>query len=497
MSLPPVLKKSFEKFGIEWMVSIVPLLASSGPLRHAFLSAMQKYIQLARVSRNLNDDRPQGVTQDLLEYSNVIRHTADRILTHNLSRPVLRSAASNLVSGIMVDGGQVKGMDHFREEYKIDPPGFLTLSPGKACNLRCSGCYANAGEDAQRLEWSCFERIIHEAISLWGIRFLVISGGEPLAYRSEGKGILDAAEKHPNVFFLIFTNGTLVDEETTTRLAGLGNVTLAISIEGWCQRTDERRGAGVYDKILQAMQRLRKAGVPFGISLTATRQNVEEIFSDEFIDFFFEKQGALYGWLFHYMPIGRSFTLDLMPTPEQRVWMWQRVWKLIRERHLFLADFWNHGTLSDGCLAGGRSNGGYLYIDWNGAVSPCVFVPYSPVNVRRVYAEGGSLNDIWEDPFFAGIRDWQSTYRKEKGNWLAPCIIRDHYRDFRNLISQHEPDPSDENAHKALLDADYASGMEKYDAAYQTLSDPVWQKYYLKSAGPGNGRNHPGSENRD
>lgn len=184
------------------------------------------------------------------------------------------------------------------------------------------------------------------------------AAGNRLAYRSEGKGILEAAEKHPDVFFMMYTNGTLITEAVAGRMAALGNLSPAISLEGWRERTDERRGPGVFDKVLAAMDRLRRAGVPFGISLTATRHNAEEILSDEFMDFLFEQQGALYGWIFHYMPIGRSFTLDLMPTPEQRAWMWQRVWQIIRERHTFLSDFWNHATLSFGCVAGGHTRGG-------------------------------------------------------------------------------------------------------------------------------------------
>jgi len=492
MDVKPIIRKSIAELGTEWMVATAPMLASSGFLRSSLLHAMQRYIQVAHTSSGPSIPRPVGVEEDLNEYSNVVWQTADRILAHHLSRPVLRSASRILVDGIMVEWGQRMADLQFHQIYHTDPPGFLTLSPGKACNLHCTGCYANAGADSEKLDWDTFDRIITEAESLWGIRFIVISGGEPLAYHSEGKGILDAAQKHPNVFFLMYTNGTLINDAVAKRLAEVGNITPAISVEGWQESTDKRRGVGVFDQVLDAMARLRRAGVPFGISLTATRNNVEEIFSDEFIDFFFEKQGALYGWLFHYMPIGRSFTLDLMPTPEQRVWMWKRVWEIIHQRHIFLADFWNHATLSDGCLASGRSGGGgYLYIDWNGAVSPCVFVPYSPVNVRDVYANGGTLNDVWKASFFAGIRDWQATYRKEKGNWLAPCIIRDHHRELRTLIAQHEPEPTDDNARKALLDADYARGMEEYDAAYQVLSNPIWEKYYLQPTRQGDEHDRP------
>ncbi|HMN15387.1 MAG TPA: SPASM domain-containing protein [Bellilinea sp.] len=196
---------------------------------------------------------------------------------------------------------------------------------------------------------------------------------------------------------------------------------------------------------------------------------------------FFEAQGALYGWIFHYMPIGRSFTLDLMPTSEQRAWMWQRVWQIIRERHTFLADFWNHASLSFGCIAGGHTRGGgYLYIDWNGAVSPCVFVPYSPVNVKELYVRGGTLDDVWADPFFADIRNWQEGYWQGRGNWLAPCIIRDDHADLRRLIAQHEPEPADESARQALLDPQYARGLEEYDERYQTLTEPLWKERYLR-----------------
>lgn len=498
MSINPGIKKTVEKLGTEALVSTSPLLSYSEPLRHAFLETMEKYVQKSSIKRIPSYPRPAGVTEDMTEYSKVIWHTADRILDHHLARPVIRNIASNLVEGIMVEGGTQTAISQFRKENGTNPPGFLTLSPGKACNLHCTGCYANAGVDAEKLDWNTFDRIITEAKTLWGVRFLVISGGEPLAYRSEGKGILDAIEKHPDIFFLMYTNGTLISDDVAKRMASLGNVTPAISVEGWRERTDERRSPGIYDKVLEAMGRLRKAGVPFGISLTATRYNIEEIFSDEFLDFFFEKQGALYGWLFHYMPIGRSFTLDLMPTPEQRVWMWKRVWEIVDERHLFLADFWNHATLSDGCLAAGRTDGGgYLYIDWNGAVSPCVFVPYSSTDIRDVYAGGGTLTDAWKTPFFKGIRNWQGAYRKENGNWLAPCINRDHNAILRNLIAEHEPEPTDENARKALMDADYARGMDDYDAAYQALSAPLWQKYYLQAREENNGHDRPLPESQD
>jgi MoaA/NifB/PqqE/SkfB family radical SAM enzyme len=424
---------------------------------------------------------PPGVLTDRALFGEAFIKIFDRILARRLSEATLRSIAHNLIHGALVRGGEQSAIACFSQEFGMNPPSFLTISPGRTCNLQCKGCYASAGPAVEKLDWSTFDRIITEAKTLWGVRFLVISGGEPLAYRSEGKSLLDAAEKHPDVFFLIYTNGTLIDEKTAQRLAVLGNVTPAISVEGWRDQTDERRGVGVFDQILAAMKRLRKAGVFFGISLTATRHNAEEILSEEFIDYFFEQQGVFYGWIFQYMPIGRSYTLDLMPTPEQRLWMWKRSWEIVKKRKIFLADFWNHGTLSNGCIAGGRAHGGgYLYIDWNGRVSPCVFVPYSPVNVKDVYAKGGTLNDVWANPFFADIRDWQESYMQSKGNWLAPCLNRDHHGVLSQLITNHEPEPIDESARAALLDPGYGKGLEHYSELYENLTESIWREQYLQ-----------------
>lgn len=491
MSTQVIENNPVKKIGSAGWSLAAPVLTHVKPVRHLVFNNVEKYIRETRKSLTpILPDSP-GVKGDKSEFSKALLHTADRMLDSHLSNAYLKSIGNTLVD-LFAEGGRRDSVEQFYDAFQTKPPLFLTISPGKKCNLDCVGCYANSGNDIESLDWDVLDRIITEAKSLWGVRFLVISGGEPLAYRSKGKGLLDAVEKHPDVFFLMFTNGTLINDGVARRMAELGNITPAISVEGLRELTDKRRGEGVFDRVQDSMRRLKKAGVPFGISLTATCENVEEIFSDDFIDLFFDELGALYGWVFHYMPIGRSFTLDLMPTPEQRIWMWKRVWEIIHQRHIFLADFWNHGTLTNGCIAAGRSDGGgYLYIDWNGAVSPCVFVPYSPVNINDIYKSGENLNDVWKKPFFKDIRDWQMNYREEEGNLLSPCINRDHHGDLRNLIARHEPEPIDENAHKALLDSEYANGLKAYGKDYQTLSDPYWEKYYLHPAGNNGGYDRP------
>jgi mannitol/fructose-specific phosphotransferase system IIA component (Ntr-type) len=207
--------------------------------------------------------------------------------------------------------------------------------------------------------------------------------------------------------------------------------------------TDARRGRGVYARILQAMENLREAGVPFGILMTATRENAEAILSDELVDYYFKEQGAIYGWIFQYMPIGRSYSVNLMVSAEQRAWMLERELHMIHERDLFLVDFWNGGITSVGCISAGRP-GGYFCIDWNGNIAPCVFFPYTKANVYDLYERDDSLTSLLEGEYFSAIRSWQDDYLtggKRVKNLFLPCPMRDHY-DFAHqlVISQRKAD---------------------------------------------------------
>ena len=142
-----------------------------------------------------------------------------------------------------------------------------------------------------------------------------MSGGEPYLMKDTWMRLW---KKHPDMYFMTYTNGTLLDQRTVDELARLGNVAPAISVEGYQEETDRRRGAGVFERLSQSMDRLRKAGVIFGISVTYTRENAELVSSEEFLRYYIDA-GALFGWYFMFMPVGRDPILYLVPTPEQRL----------------------------------------------------------------------------------------------------------------------------------------------------------------------------------
>ncbi len=81
------------------------------------------------------------------------------------------------------------------------------------------------------------------------------------------KDLIRLCEKHSDCVFLCFTNATLIDEEFADEMLRVGNFVPAISLEGFEEATDGRRGLGVYQKVRKAMELLRSKKLVYGISI--------------------------------------------------------------------------------------------------------------------------------------------------------------------------------------------------------------------------------------
>ncbi|MEJ2323423.1 MAG: radical SAM/SPASM domain-containing protein [Nitrospirota bacterium] len=457
-------------------------LLKSRTLRNIALRGARKSLHRKYVVVN-KDNRPRAMQEGRCQILMNLMHAVHRALSDGRISPKVRKALIANFVGCVVLGTNERTVE-FSRTYGFDPPAFLNISPTKKCNLFCTGCYASSSkESAETLDFEVFDWIIKQKTQLWGSHFTVISGGEPLLYRRGERTFFDILEANSDNYFMIYTNSTLITREAARRMADLGNVTPAISVEGFEEETDTRRGKGTYGKIMRAMDNLVGAGVPFGISATATRLNVDTIMSERFRDFYFGERGAVYGWIFQYMPIGRSYTLDLMITPEQRVALYKQEQRMIRESNIFLVDFWNGGPFSTGCISAGRP-GGYFYIDWNGNAAPCTFFPYYASNVNDVYREGGSLNDILLSPYFASLRKWQNEYGYDQPpdkvkNFIVPCPIRDHYEDARSIIDGFDVKPMDEQAGEALTDEEYSRRMAAYGRDVRALTEDIWVRDFI------------------
>ena len=351
--------------------------------------------------------------------------------------------------------------DEYTRKYGFHPPPFFVISPSMRCNLKCFGCYAGEySRTDEGLPFELVDRIVEEAKSI-GIHFLVISGGEPFMR----KDLLKIYEKHNDVGFQVYTHGGLLDEETVQRLAKLGNVMPCISLEGYEKETDERRGKGHFKKIMAAMDHLKKAGVVFGFSATATRHNADVIVQDEFVDMLVEK-GAMLGWYFNYIPIGREPDTSLMPTPAQRDYQRQRVSELRNAHPILLADFWNDGWMTNGCICGGER---YFHINANGDVEPCVFAHFAVDNIKDK-----SLTEVLNSELFRRIRNM----RPYCTNPYRPCMLIDVPQVSRTAFNMPGVYPTHDGAE--TLFTDLATDMDEYAAAYGKLADEALEKHPMR-----------------
>ena len=343
-------------------------------------------------------------------------------------------------------------------ELGADVPWTILIDPTSACNLSCTGCWAGKYKKSDSLEVETINRIIAEAKEL-GIYFIVLSGGEPTIYPH----LFDVLKEHSDVGFMMYTNGTLIDDVIADQMLEVGNISPTISLEGFKESTDARRGAGTYDKIMNTMDRLQERGIAFGISLTVNRQNAEELFgTDDFIDHMIEK-GALYGWSFHYIPIGKDTNLDMMITPEQRAMLAYRIPELRVKKPIFLADFWNDGTFSGGCIAGGRR---YFHINAKGEVEPCAFVHFAIDNIK-----GKSLKEVLQNPLFQSFQKRQPF----SDNLLAPCPIIDNPQQLRDIVAESGAYPTHEGA-ETILSGSIGKYLDKLSSDWHKKSRPIFEE---------------------
>ena len=122
---------------------------------------------------------------------------------------------------------------------------------------------------------------------------------------------------------LAFANGTLIDEEFADEIKRVKNFVPAISIEGFEEATDARRGKGTFARVVNATKSLKERHLLFGLSCCYTSQNVDVMGSEEYFDFMVDV-GAKFVWFFLFMPIGVDSTPELMVSAEQRRFMFER-----------------------------------------------------------------------------------------------------------------------------------------------------------------------------
>jgi MoaA/NifB/PqqE/SkfB family radical SAM enzyme len=422
----------------------------------------ENLIRLTYLGEKLTSDEEvlsgiAGVRHLLQDPKHPAKHLFRRVLDYLSSRNS-RTLFETLFYRAWFLGGEKR--EEFEVEHGFRPPFIMILSPTLHCNLRCKGCYTLGYGTKPEIPYDLVKRVLRECQEL-GIYFVTVLGGEPFLYSDFFRMI----EEHPQIFFQVYTNGTVMTREKAKRLSALGNVLIVISIEGYEEETDRWRGKGVYKKIMDAFDYLREKRLLIGTSATVTHENTEVVASDSFIDFMIEK-GSFAQMYFLYIPVNGQADFSLMVTPQQRDYLRRQVMYFRETKPMFFLDFWNDGPHVNGCIAGGRR---YFHLNAKGDVEPCVYTHIAVDNIRNT-----TLAKALDSPLFRSIRARQP----HNSNHLRPCMIIDNPHVMRELIEEIKPyftHPGAEEIYNAK-----SHEMDSYARDFAQLANGVWESEYIR-----------------
>ena len=430
------------------------------------IDLMEKYMSDEKMDVNYDRAREMVNNKDgaLNKYINRVLDEVDP--------KVLKTMALNLGFESFLYG--TKTIRKMRVKYDCNVPWLILMDPTSACNLHCTGCWAAEYGNKLNLTFEEMDNVVKQGKEL-GVYFYMFTGGEPLVRKAD---LIRLCEKHNDCAFLSFTNGTLVDQAFCDELKRIGNLYLAISLEGFSEVNDLRRGNGVFGKVMNAMALLKQNGLVFGTSICYTSKNCEAVTSEEFVDLMIEK-GCRYAMYFHYMPVGNDASLELLPSPEQRTYIKDRI-REIRNmttgKGIFTMDFQNDGEFVGGCIAGGRN---YFHINANGDAEPCVFIHYSGANIRT-----HSLLEILKQPLFMAYHDNQPF----NDNHLRPCPMLENPEILQKMVRETGAKSTDLQSPES---AEHLCGKcEEYARKWKPCAEKLWEETEVKPKAYSNYKDH-------
>lgn len=301
-------------------------------------------------------------------------------------------------------------------------PPFLIASITSKCNLHCTGCYARSNQSCvdsapvSQLTDQEWKKIFLESRDL-GIGFILLAGGEPMIR----KDVITLAGEIPEILFPIFTNGTMIDDDYLALLKKKRNLIPIFSIEGHEEKTDTRRGEGIYKKLNIAMKQMQENKLLFGASVTVTTENLFEVTSKEFLHQL-EQQGCKVVIYVEFVPVTEE-AVGLAPGDKEREYLKDKLDE-IREYNdkIVFISFPGDEKTSGGCLAAGR---GFFHINSHGGAEPCPFSPYSDSNVRET-----SVKEVLSSRLFQKLQSEELLMEEHAGG----CVLFERREQVEALL---------------------------------------------------------------
>lgn len=355
----------------------------------------------------------------------------------------------------------------FNKKNGFFPPSIVLAGITQKCNFNCKGCWAHEYDVIEDLSKEKWREIFKEARDEMGVHMFFLVGGEPFA-RLE---FLELAQEFSDCAFMVFTNGSLLTDKIIKNLQKLGNIYPMLSLCGWKDNTDAVRGKGCFDTVMEKMDMLKKAKIFFGASITATKENTDDITSDEFMKMLCDK-GVMWSWFFHYVPVGENPNPDLIPAAEQRNKIKKAVYNARNTLPMFTVDFWGDAPETMGCIAGGRQ---YVHVNAKGDVEPCTFVHLATHNLNNC-----TLTEALASPFMKAIRNGIPY----DGNMLRPCMIVDHPEVLRRYYKEFKPYETHKGAADYLTNPEITAKIDEYSCRVKEIMDKDWENDFYMTLFP-------------
>lgn len=294
----------------------------------------------------------------------------------------------------------------------VEPPALVSYAITQKCNLHCKHCYSDAAEDKANDELSLEQsKRLLDQIGAWGIKLLILDGGEPLCSENFLEMVNYAV--HKGLRTTVGSNGTMIDYSTAVQMKQAGVAAIAISVDGATAEThDSLRGEqGSFEKALRGAEACRKAQLPFQFGMVIRKSSYKEVpdmlklaidsgaFAAEFFDLIqvkrvrsecadevlsLEERKSVMEWL---AEAQRSSPLPIkvVACPMYPLILKERNVQPTQLPQGFLrrVPYWEGG-----CAAG--RNKGYITILSNGDVIPCMLLQARLGNVKNQ-----DIRDIW------------------------------------------------------------------------------------------------------
>jgi len=273
-------------------------------------------------------------------------------------------------------------------------PAFHFISVTDDCNLNCQGCWVTHKKKNARMSPETLNRIIEETKAK-GSYFFGILGGEPLTY----KPLFEVLRQHPDCYFQLFTNGTLLTPEVADELRKLGNVTPLISFEGDEVVADVRRGGkDVFRRTLEAVENATNAGLITGVATSVCKSNIDLALSADFVNSLIQKNVA-YLWYYIYRPVGADSSVELALDKTEIQKLRQFMVDARSQFDIAIIDaYWDQDGNGLCPAATGLSH----HINASGYVEPCPVIQFAAENVKdkpleKIYSESAFLKTLRQD----------------------------------------------------------------------------------------------------